>query len=109
MTSTTPVVLVALLDVKPGGEDEALAALETVIEASHTEEDCVKYALHRDNQTPTRFVFVEKWNSQAALDAHMQTPHYKELGEKLGSLLAAAPLLSITTALPFGDETKGAI
>ncbi len=104
MTAPAPVVVVAVVEIKPGAEDEALAAFEVLVGETHGEEGCVTYALHRDNAEPTRFVFVEHWASQAALDAHMGKPH-----EKLESLVASTPVLYLTSAVPLGEPGKGAI
>lgn len=110
MSPSEHVVVVATVKVKPGAEDAALAALEKVIQATHAnDEGCLLYALHRDLEDPQQFVFVEHWTSAAALDAHSAAAHSAELGAALGDLVAAAPVVIKSAAIPVGDASKGAL
>ena len=109
MSSSEKVVVVATLQVKPGTEDEALAAAGAAIPPTHEEDGCLGYALHQDLADPTRFVFVEQWASVEALDAHSTASHLQEAFGKLGPLLAAPPVILRLAAVPFGDETKGVL
>jgi len=54
------ITVVATMKVKPGSEPRALEILRGVIEASHTEDGCVKYTLHRSSNEPGAFCIVEK-------------------------------------------------
>jgi quinol monooxygenase YgiN len=109
MSSSEQVVVVATIQVKPGNEDEALAALTAAIAPTHEEDGCLGYALHRDLDDPTRFIFVERWASAGALDAHGRQPHLKELLGKVGPLVAAPPVIVRTAAIPAGNTQKGAL
>jgi quinol monooxygenase YgiN len=107
MNSSTEVVVVATIAVKPGSEDTALAALTAAIGKTHAEEGCLAYALHRDLDDPSRFVIVERWASAPALESHAQEPHLKELFATVGPLMSAPPTILRTTAIPAGDTAKG--
>jgi quinol monooxygenase YgiN len=107
MSSNAHVVVVATIQVKPGTEDEALAALTASIPPTHEEPGCLAYALHRDVDDPTRFIMVERWESADALDAHGRAPHLKELFGAVGGLVAAPPSIIRTGAIPVGDPAKG--
>jgi quinol monooxygenase YgiN len=107
MSPTAQVVVAATVQVKPESQDEALAAITTAIEATHGEEGCIAYALHRDNDDPTRFVILEKWATPEALKEHGETPHLKALFGVLGPLLAIPPTIIYTAPLPVGDPAKG--
>ena len=109
MSSSEKVVVVAVIQFKPGSEDEGRAAFEASIPPTHAEDGCLGYALHQDRKDPTRFVFVEQWASTEALDAHSHTPHLKELFGKVGPLVAAPPQIIRTVALPVGDPVKGVL
>jgi quinol monooxygenase YgiN len=109
MSSPATVVVAATVQVKDDAQDQALAAITTAIEATHAEPGCIAYALHRDTQDPTRFVIIEKWASQDALQEHGQTPHLKQLFADLGPLLTGAPTITYTSPVPVGDATKGTI
>lgn len=97
---------VAVITGKPGTGDQLEAALRDLAAATHSEAGCSLYSLQRGIAEPDTFVTVEKWESQAALDAHLQSPH---VGAAIGSAteLLAAPLQIIaTTMLDAGDAAK---
>jgi quinol monooxygenase YgiN len=79
--------VVATMVAKP----ESLAAVETALQAvvapSRQDPGCLSYVLHQDIAEPTRFVFIETWASQQALDAHNQTPHLQQLITQVKPLL----------------------
>jgi quinol monooxygenase YgiN len=107
MSPTAQVVVAATVHVKPESQDEALTAITTAVEATHGEDGCIAYALHRDRDEPTRFVIIEKWATPEALTDHGTTPHLKALFGALGPLLAAPPTITYTTPVPVGDAAKG--
>ncbi|MCW3010396.1 MAG: hypothetical protein JWO90_800 [Solirubrobacterales bacterium] len=109
MSPSTQVVVVAIVEVKPGSEDAVQAALQQAIEQTHAEEGCVSYALHRDTEKPQRFVMVERWASGEALDAHMAKPYMAELFAALPEHVAAPPEIIRTEPVPLGDATKGVL
>jgi len=50
-------------------------------------------------------MFIERWSSREALDAHQASPHNAAVDE----LLAAAPDVSIYDAVLLGEPAKGAL
>ncbi|MDQ3610343.1 MAG: antibiotic biosynthesis monooxygenase [Actinomycetota bacterium] len=92
-----------------GKAEEVIAAVEVCVAKPHAEEGCISYALHRDNADPNHLVLVERWRSQADLDAHLQSAHVADLFAVAGTpgMLAAAPSLTFATSLGLGDPTKG--
>ncbi len=79
--------VVATMRAKPGKEQELREVLEALIAPTRAEADCVTYALHQGAQDPAVFVFYENWTSQAALDAHLATPHLQAALPKIPELL----------------------
>lgn len=61
-----------------------------MVAPSRAETGCIQYDLNRDPDSDSVFWFVEKWNDQAALDLHNETPHFKELQEVLPDLIQGA-------------------
>lgn len=49
-----------------------------LIDPTRTEEGCLKYDLHQDNENPAHFMFYETWTSKEALQSHMQTQHFAD-------------------------------
>ncbi len=105
------VVGVVHLRPNPGKTDEVVAALSKAIEQTHAEEGCLAYALHRDVSDPDHLVLVERWRSQADLDAHMTQPYIAELFTFMSGpdLFADAPSLAFVQNVPVGDPTKGSL
>lgn len=103
------IVVVGSLKAAPGKEDAVRDALATLLEPTHAEDGCLLYALHQGAADKTRFAFVERWTSQAHLDAHLATPHIAALLEQAPDLLAEAPDIVVYDAVPGGDAAKGAL
>ena len=58
--------------------DKVRALLSRLVEPTRKEKGCVEYTLYQDNENPSVFIFFEHWESQADLDAHMKSAHFKE-------------------------------
>ena len=89
------IAVVAIVDSQPGTTHEIEAAMRTCILATRAESGCLSYVAHRDTQAPNRHVFVELWESQAALDAHMQTPHLQAIGAAFAALGASLEIITL--------------
>ena len=103
------VVVVATFRARSGCEDEVVQALRGVIEQSHGERGCERYALHRDPKDPAVMVMVETWTSRAALDEHFTKPYIAGLGEVAARLLAEPPQVRFMEPVVIGDPAKGAL
>ncbi len=85
-----------------------LEILRGVIAASHAEDGCVKYTLHRATTDPGAFSIVEKWRSQADLDAHFKEPHLEPVADAL-ELLCEPPRILFCEPVEVGDPDKGSL
>ena len=101
------ILVVATLKIEDGKVDEAVAELTPVVEATHQEEGCLSYILHQDVNDPNTLVFVERWATQDALNAHMQQPHMLKLVELASTLLAEPPQIIFCQSLEIGSSPKG--
>jgi quinol monooxygenase YgiN len=100
-------VVVVQFRAKPGQEGAAEAAFDDAIRATHAEEGCIRFALHRVPDEAGRYVLVECWASRAALDEHLATPHIAEFRARGAEIWAEPPQLTVAEALPVGDLAKG--
>jgi quinol monooxygenase YgiN len=73
------VTLIAEIEAKAGQEQAVKRALEALVEPTRKEQGCICYNLHQSTDDKAKFVFYEQWASQAALDKHMQTDHFKAM------------------------------
>jgi quinol monooxygenase YgiN len=71
--------VVATMVAKAGFRDQLEQAVRAVVAPSRRDPGCLHYDLHQDLAEPDRFVFIETWASQDALDQHNQTAHLKSL------------------------------
>jgi len=69
------VVILATVSPKPGIESDVEREFSALLEPTHAEDGCELYALHRVRERPGQLVFVERWTSQEALDAHASSSH----------------------------------
>lgn len=67
--------VIARMRAKPGKEQELRRELEALVEPTTKEDGYVNYDLHQGADDPAVFFFYENWESEAHLDAHLQTPH----------------------------------
>ena len=102
-------VVVGSLKAQAGKEDEAREALGDLVGPTHAEDGCLLYSLHQGLVDPTRFAFVERWESQAQLEAHLGSDHIAAVLAKAGDLLAEPPDIVVYGALPQGEERKGSL
>ncbi|MEH6648654.1 MAG: putative quinol monooxygenase [Motiliproteus sp.] len=54
------------------------AELEKLIAVTRTEEGCINYDLHRDNENPAHFMFYENWQSRELWQVHMANQHLQD-------------------------------
>ncbi len=82
------ITIVAHMQCVPGTELEILEAAEWFIPATRAEPGCEEFLLHCQVNDPARFVWYENFTDQAAVDAHVASPHvarWFELIKRLGA------------------------
>jgi quinol monooxygenase YgiN len=82
---TLEIVVLAELKAKPNADageiDKAIA--DWVEWVRENEQGTLVYSAHRSKRDPTKIVFYEAYRRQDALDAHSQSPAFKEFGRKI--------------------------
>jgi quinol monooxygenase YgiN len=82
----TEVRVIARSVARKGNEDELRALLQGMLVPTRAEQGCKSYELY-ESDLSGRFYFDETWESEAALDKHTATPHFKYLEQSIGELL----------------------
>jgi len=90
-------MIVAKLKVKPEKVKAFTEAAKEIIEKSNKEAGCKSYQLYQDPYDNTRFVFVEEYKNQAAVDAHFASDYFKAFGPKIGDLVAEPAKIKIVS------------
>ena len=83
--------VIARIKARPEKVNELRSVLSSLIEPTCKEPGCLSYKLLQNNEDPTDFTLVEEWQSNAALESHFATKHFKDAVAKLPSLVAAEP------------------
>ena len=73
MTITKRVTFIA----KPDGIEKMKELLTAMVEPSKAEEGCIFYDIFQYEKRPEKFMAVETWRDEAALDGHKASEHYK--------------------------------
>ena|SRR5438270_14100153 len=86
-------MIVVVGRVKTDGErrDALLRIGQKVVVASRRDPGCVSYRLYEDTEHPNEFVFIEEWESEAALQSHFATSHIAEFMRTMPATLTAPP------------------
>jgi quinol monooxygenase YgiN len=88
--------IIAVLTAKIGHRASLLAAFQSIVPEVRAEPGCIEYQPVIDlAYSPVKFgadtlVVIEKWQDQAALDAHNQAPALTSFLEKAKHLIAQA-------------------
>ena len=86
-----PLTIVARFRAKAGQESRLRQELQRLLAPTRAEAGCISYDLHQSQSDPALFVFYENWASQAALDAHSQSPHLQALLKLVPDLVDGRP------------------
>ena len=90
MSTETPTVrVIARLVAQPESIEALKSTLTDLVTPVRQQPGCLQYELLQDQANLTHFVFLEDWESQAALDAHAASPIMQMAGDKISGLLAA--------------------
>src|SRR5450759_3017756 len=99
LTQTTvtdyEMMIVAKLTVKAEKVKAFTDAAKEIIEKSNKEAGCKSYQLYQDPYDNTKFVFVEEYKNQAAVDAHFSSDYFKAFGPKISDLVAEPAKIKI--------------
>jgi quinol monooxygenase YgiN len=93
------IVITAYLDIKSDKVEKFLAEVQEVITKSKAEEGNASYNLFADLNEKNKFVFVEEWKGQAAVDTHFATEHFKKFGALMDEVAAAPAKIKIFEVL----------
>ena len=83
-----PLPLVVLIETKEGCANQQIQAFKELQPLVLAEAGCLQYELTQDVNNENQFVLIEKWATQADLDAHDITPHMIDADKKSPSFRA---------------------
>ncbi|MFI3239615.1 MAG: putative quinol monooxygenase [Bacteroidales bacterium] len=74
----TELKIIATIVAKADTDTEIYAALQAVVNGTRTEDGNKSYTLHRDTSNPLKYVIIEEWKSQSAIDTHNASDHFQQ-------------------------------
>jgi quinol monooxygenase YgiN len=83
---------------RAGKENQLRNALVAMLTPTRVEPGCKPYQLYESN-TRGLFYFYEEWESQAGLNRHTETLHYKQLAHNIRDFLEGAFEVNILDSL----------
>lgn len=92
--------VLATINVKPGTRDEFLKVFNANVPAVLAEDGCVDYfpavdvdaKLEAQSKDENAVVVIEKWETLAALHAHLGAPHMVEFRKNAGDMIVGMTL-----------------
>jgi len=78
--------VIAKFVARKGKEKQLRELLRGMLAPTHAESGCKTYDLY-ESDSKGRFYFYEIWESQAALDRHAASSHFKRLEQASGEIL----------------------
>ena len=103
------IVVVGRVRADPEKRAQLIEIGQRVAVASREEAGCLNYALHQDTEDENAFVFVEEWQSEAALREHFATPHIAQFMAAIRQVIVAEPDVqfhTVASTLTLADVSR---
>jgi quinol monooxygenase YgiN len=78
-------IVAGIIKVDPAKQPELEAAFDTMREATLREAGCIEYQAYADRKERGTVLIFEKWQDDAALQAHFATPHMADFGRAVAA------------------------
>ncbi|MEI6050586.1 MAG: putative quinol monooxygenase [Bacteroidota bacterium] len=88
-------MIIAKVSVKPDKVNDFTVVAKEMIEKSNKESGCNFYQLYQDPYDNSKFVFVEEYKNQAAVDAHFAADYFTAFGPKISDLVTGPAVIKI--------------
>ena len=91
--------VVAQLVATPGCENALREVLESFVAPTRQEKGCLRYDLYVDLDDPTKFTFIEEWESRDALVMHGKSDHIAAGRAQFPNLLSQPAWVQVLTRI----------
>src|SRR5262245_21017312 len=99
-------VLTAVFDARPGSEEVLLGALSRYVVLTRQQGSCRNVDLVASITRAGRFVVIEKWDSSAAVQAHLDSPLMTEMAHAVVAALASKPEIDMLESISAYDLSR---
>ena len=87
--------LVVEISIKPDSIAKVEKIMLEAVKQTNKEPGCKLYDVHRNPEVPGKYVFLERFDGVAGLDAHLAAPYTKELLAAFGSESSEPPKIML--------------
>jgi len=94
------VTVVARIMARQEAAETVKGELLKLVAPTRCEEGCIEYRLHQDNANPALFFFYENWASEACLEKHKETAHYRSSFSAIEGLVQERSVNRLTMVAP---------
>jgi quinol monooxygenase YgiN len=104
------IVVVGRVRTDASKRDELVGIGQRVAAASRAEPGCIRYQVCQDTENEDEFVFVEEWESEAALQQHFASPHIAEFMAAVPGAIVGPPEVkfhTISSSVDLADVSAG--
>lgn len=104
------IVVVGRVQTDASKRESLMRVGQAVAAASRAEAGCISYRLYEDTEIENDFVFVEEWESDAALREHFATSHVREFMSAIPATIVAPPDVkfhTIASSMDLADVAPG--
>ncbi|MFN8531032.1 MAG: putative quinol monooxygenase [Anaerolineae bacterium] len=85
------VMITGRFDIDPAKRDDFLAFTRSIVPRERQQPGCLGFDIFEDVTTPNRFLMLEQWESEEALDAHTSTDEFDQNDALLHSFVLGDP------------------
>lgn len=89
----TNLKMIVHFEARPGRVEELRGALRGLIEPTRKDAGCIRYELWQGLTDSAQFTFVEEWESESHLEAHIQTARVQSTFRQLPELVVSDPVV----------------
>ncbi|MDQ0083881.1 quinol monooxygenase YgiN [Variovorax boronicumulans] len=93
---STDLVIVALVQAKPGQEKALVQAQSELVQVVRKQRGCISYELHEAIDQPGKVVFFERWLDRTSWERHMRGAHMDAFRASASPLIGAVELLQLS-------------
>jgi len=75
--------IVAAIVIKDQFRDELMEVFKTVVNETRKEPGCISYKLHQDTKNSDKYIILEEWKDQNAIDLHNASAHFQSFAKAI--------------------------
>ncbi len=92
------IIVRAKIKAKKGERDNIISKSQDLIDSSRLDPGNISYNLYAGTEDEDLLIMLEQWESSQALDAHMQTEHFKVFGRAIENIVAEKMDIAVYSA-----------